>query len=280
METCKLHFYVKTQDLPFQVTLHLHQNRGRQYSSGIYDCQPGWHRVVNGWPDFIQRLLPPVCVLCGGVGQAPAFDLCTACEADLPVNEPACASCGAPLIGNIGSAQRCGTCLKQGLRYQASHCVFRYAYPVDHLVRSLKYQGAIVHARVLGELLARRLHATRVEPWPEFIVPMPLATTRFRERGYNQAIEIGRPLERRLGIPLRTDLTVRNRHTVEQAALSRKERRSNVRGAFSVNGKLAKTHLAILDDVVTTGSTVNELAKALRRAGAQRIEVWAIAHAQ
>ncbi len=236
--------------------------------------------MVDGWSNFVQALLPATCVMCGGPGQSPAFDLCAACEADLPLNEPACHRCGEPLTGATTQPLLCGGCLRREPRFHVSHCVYRYAYPIDHLVRALKYHGAIVHARVLGELLARRLARGRSDPWPSCIVPTPLATERFHERGYNQAIELGRSLEKRLGIPLRTDLVTRVRHTREQAALSRKERRKNVRGAFAATGNLRAAHIAVLDDVVTTGCTVNELARVLRRAGAARIEVWAVAHAE
>jgi ComF family protein len=235
--------------------------------------------VVYGWTKFVQAILPPVCVLCGGEGQQPDLDLCSACEADLPRNDSACPLCGEPLAG-VGEARPlCGACLRRAPRYHASLCAYRYAYPVDHLVRALKYDGAIVLGRVLGELLVRTLQAGREAPWPDCIVPMPLHPERFNARGYNQSIELGRMVERRLGIPLCTNLVSRIRATREQAALSRKERRKNVRGAFAVDGKLRMKHVAILDDVVTTGSTVSEVARVLRRAGAGHIEVWAIAHA-
>jgi len=150
---------------------------------------------------------------------------------------------------------------------------------VDHLVRALKYQGAIAQARVLGHLLAARLLHERVEDWPGLMIPVPLAHRRFCTRGYNQALELGRYLEQRLRIPLRTDLIVRTRETTEQAGLSRQERRRNIRGAFALSQELPARQVAIIDDVITTGSTVGELARVLKRAGARRVEVWAVARA-
>ncbi len=235
--------------------------------------------MVYGWTEFVQAMLPPACVLCGGEGQVPDLDLCSACEADLPRNDSACPLCGEPLVGVGDTRPLCGACLRRAPRYHASVCAYRYAYPVDHLVRALKYDGAIALARVLGELLVRSLQAGRQAPWPDCIVPMPLHPERFRARGYNQSIELGRLLEHRLGIPLCTDRVSRVRATREQAALSRKERRRNVRGAFAVAGELRAKRIAILDDVVTTGSTVREVARVLRRAGAVHLEVWAVAHA-
>lgn len=200
------------------------------------------------------------------------------CEDDLPLNALACKTCAQPLASCSTELQRCGACLRRPPAFDASHIPFHYGYPIAQLIHDLKYRGRIACGRVLGELVARSVRS-RIDDLPGFIVPVPLAPGRYRERGYNQAIELGASLERTLGVPMRTDLAVRTRATREQAELNRKERRRNVRGAFSVERALPATHLAILDDVVTTGSTVNELAKVLRRAGAEKIEVWAVARA-
>lgn len=218
-------------------------------------------------------------MLCGGAGQPPDLDICLACESELVANAPACLRCGDGLAGDIGGAVVCGACIRSKPRYHRTFCAFRYTYPLDQLVLSFKFHGAIAHGRVLGTLLARRLRDQHMEELPDSIVPMPLSEERFRERGYNQAIELAVPVARVLGIPLRTDLVVRQRHTPEQAALSRKDRKKNIRGAFAVTGRVSGASLAIVDDVVTTGSTANELAKVLVRAGARQVSVWAVAHA-
>ncbi len=225
-------------------------------------------------------LLPPTCIVCGdGTAQARhrALDLCHECADDFPHNLFACLRCGEPLPANSPRDIECGRCLKKPPRYDRAFCAFRYDYPVDHLIRALKFHGRLPYGRVLGELFAGTVARTRSTPWPEMMIPVPLAAARFRARGFNQAIEIGRTIERRLGIPLRADIAVRIRDTREQAGLDRKERRKNLRGAFAVAEKLAAKHIAILDDVITTGSTANELARTLRRAGATLIEVWAVA---
>jgi ComF family protein len=224
-------------------------------------------------------LLPPTCLLCAGKGQHAHFDLCTACANDLPVNGNACAQCGEQLAGTKGTAILCGACLRRPPRYRNTHCAYRYTYPVDHLVRALKYHGRLTHARVLGELLARSLTHSRTEPWPELLIPVPLAASRYRERGFNQASELAEQLQRQLAIPVRADLLERKRATREQAGLDRTGRRKNVRNAFVMRAPLAAKHVAIVDDVVTTGSTVNEVARVLKRAGAEQIEVWAVARA-
>jgi ComF family protein len=235
--------------------------------------------VVNGWSILVQSLLPAACALCGGPGQLPDIDLCAACESDLVVNSPACDRCGDPLAGTLGGAVVCGACIRSKPHFHSTFCAFRYVYPLDHLVLALKFHGAVAQGRVLGTLLGRRLASRTTREMPDSIVPMPLSDERFRERGYNQAIELGLPVSRILKVPLRTDLVVRKRHTREQAALTRKDRKKNVRGAFAVTGDVDQASIAILDDVVTTGSTANELAKVLLRAGARQVQVWAVAHA-
>jgi ComF family protein len=217
-------------------------------------------------------------LLCGRRADTDELDLCAGCEADLPANQPACEVCAEHLPGNDCQARVCGACLRQPPPFQKSLVPFRYAYPLDHLVRGLKFRGELPCGRVLGELFARHVLA-REEALPEAIIPVPLAARRYRERGYNQASELAVSIQRVARVVVRSDLVVRRRETAEQAGLNRKMRRKNVRGAFAVTAALLPPHIAILDDVVTTGSTVSELAKVLRRAGAQRVEVWAIARA-
>jgi ComF family protein len=235
-----------------------------------------WRRRIT---PFLEALWPSGCVLCGGVVETSRIDLCAACRGELPMNEPACVRCADALTGSVGLQLTCGQCLRHPPRFDAARCVLRYAYPVDHLVRGLKYGGAAANGRVLGELLALHVSKGRDEPLPSLMIPVPLAQGRYCRRGYNQAIELGRSLEKRLQVPLRCDLVVRTRETLEQAGLKKRARRKNVRGAFALTGKLPAPHVAIIDDVVTTGSTVNELARVLKRAGARRVEVWAAARA-
>lgn len=227
----------------------------------------------------LERLLwPSTCVLCRRQGQ-PSLDLCRACAADLPANTIACAICAQPLVTDGPGSLVCGACLQRSPPFQSSFAPLRYAYPVDWLIQGLKYRRELACGRVLGELFARRLLHLRTAPLPELIIPVPLAARRYRERGYNQASELSRPIHCITGVAVRADLVARQRETLEQAALNRKERRRNVRRAFAMIATLPARHVAILDDVVTTGSTVTELAKVLRRAGAKRVEVWAMARA-
>jgi ComF family protein len=235
--------------------------------------------MVNAGLRHLQQILmSPTCVLCAGKGQSDGLDLCVGCARELPTNVNACTQCGEQLAGR-SAALLCGACLRKPPRYQSTHCAYRYSYPIDHLIRALKYHDRLTHARVLGELLAQSLACRRSEPWPEMLIPVPLAESRYRERGFNQASEVAEQLQNRLAIPVRADLLERKHVTREQAGLDRAGRRKNVRNAFAMCAPLAAKHVAIVDDVVTTGSTVNEIARVLKRAGAEIIEVWAVARA-
>ncbi len=251
------------------------------YDKGLF--APGWWQSGRELLVHMQHaVLPPRCVACGnGHGwrvSRVAAGLCEICQAQLPINTCACRTCALPLSGTQ-SGLLCGRCLRTPPPYQASWCAYEYVYPIPHLVRRLKYGGALAPSRVLGNLLARYLQAHRAGAWPECFIPVPLHSRRYRTRGYNQVIELGRWLERTLNIPMRTDLVIRRRHTPEQAGLSRRERRKNLRRAFVTTDVAPPRHIALLDDVITTGSTMNELARLLKQSGVEHIEVWGLARA-
>jgi ComF family protein len=231
--------------------------------------------LVYHWLRAIRRkVLAPTCIACGG--SAIDGDLCAGCKGDLRFNTRFCLRCAIPLAEESAT---CGACLRLPPRYQYSYCAFEYGYPIAEFVRKLKYGHSLSQAKVLGELLSDYLHRHHHNAWPHCIVPVPLSTQRYHERGFNQAIELGRVLEKTLKVSLRTDLLERTRHTVEQAGLTRRERRKNLRNAFAIATSQIPDHVAILDDVVTTGSTVNEIARMFKRAGVSTIEVWAVARA-
>ena len=168
----------------------------------------------------------------------------------------------------------CAGCLNWRSAVDESCIPFTYSYPIDRLIRALKFHADLVAAHDLAQLLLEQLVG---KPMPECVVPVPLHPRRLIERGYNQALELARPLALQLELPLDCFSCQRVRHAPPQTELDAKARRRNVRRAFAVRQRLHWRHVAILDDVVTTGSTVEELAKALKRAGARRIQVWAVA---
>jgi ComF family protein len=171
----------------------------------------------------------------------------------------------------------CGQCLKQLPAFDQVHAPFLFQDAMRYLIHGLKFQQRFQNARLLGALLADSLDTT--EPLPQLIIPVPLHPARYRERGFNQAIEIGRTIAKQLQIPLELSACHRRRDTPHQTSLTAKQRRKNMRNAFALRKPLAVQHVAILDDVMTSGTTVNEMAKILRKGGATRIDVWTCARA-
>ena len=212
-------------------------------------------------PRLLSRALaatvfPPRCCLCGFEGASLDLDLCSYCFADLPW---------------AGSSAR-------------SFAAFRFEPPIDHLIRSLKYQAALPFARVLGVLLAAAVR-DRGGDLPRLLVPVPLHAARLRERGFNQALSIARHAGRMLEIPFAAGVVQRVRNTPSQTGLDSRARRRNVRGAFFVRDTgvailRASGHVALIDDVITTGSTLAELRDVLHGAGVRRVDVWTVARAE
>lgn len=234
---------------------------------------PGWlagarraHAGLAWW------LYPPTCVLCGASAEARR-DLCAVCRADLPLDAPACKTCARP----IAMAGVCGQCQRRPPPFDAALAALRYRPPVDWLVRRFKFDGRLSCGVVLGELLADTVAASNLD-LPEVLVPVPLHRSRLRGRGFDQARELARVQSRRFGIPIRDDLLERVRATPAQSELEAGARRGNVRRAFRARG-LPPAGVALVDDVMTTGSTVAECARVLRRAGCARVVVWVAARA-
>lgn len=248
-----------------------------KYWERLLGCQPDAKPTVYGLVDLaLARFFPPRCLLCLDAGQPPSLDLCADCEADLVRDLPACTGCALPL--GQPDAFLCADCLRQPRDFDAAFAAYRYQHPLDWLVRRAKYGGDIAAARVLGTLLGRRLaagHALHVEA----LVPVPLHRSREAGRGFNQAIEIARAAGRMLQLPVLHDASRRQRATAEQAGLDAAARRLNLRGAFVPGRSLGCRRVAIVDDVLTTGSTVEELARVLKAGGADWVEVWAVARA-
>ncbi|HEX6613294.1 MAG TPA: ComF family protein [Rhodanobacteraceae bacterium] len=221
----------------------------------------------------LRGLLPSRCLLCGARGEHD-LDLCADCAAELPRNECCCARCSLPLEA---PAPLCGRCVRRAPPWDAAWAPFRYAYPLDRLETRFKF-GADLAA---GKLLASLWIGSRAPAeLPQAVIPVPLHRSRLRSRGYNQALELARPLAKALRVPLLREALRRTRATDAQTELSALQRRRNVRGAFATqfDGGVPR-HVAVLDDVFTTGATLAECARVLKRAGVERVEVWALARA-
>jgi len=225
------------------------------------------------------RLLPQDCAVCGQ--QSGARALCAACEAVLPLSFPRrreqtvalCPVCALP----TADGAVCGACLRSPPHFDATLAVFNYAFPVEHLVQALKYRRHLPLAGWLAETLAETINAREGTQDADCIVPLPLSPARIRQRGFNQAQEIARPLARALNLPLLPDACHRVRDSAPQASLPWKARHANIRHAFECRVDFTGQRVAVVDDVMTTGATLNEFARVLKQHGAARVENWVAA---
>lgn len=233
--------------------------------------------MVNNWLNSIQDcLFPPTCLLCERPGHL-SRDLCSDCCKSLTQNEFRCPRCAAPMQPDAPPSCLCGQCVTQLPAFDHVHAPFLFQDAIRYLILGLKYRRRFQNARLLGALLVDSLDTTVT--LPQLLIPVPLHPARYRERGFNQAIEIGRTVAKQLQLPLELSVCRRRRDTPHQTGLTAKQRRKNLRHAFAPAKPLSAQHVAILDDVMTSGTTVNEMAKILRKAGAARIDVWTCARA-
>ena len=210
------------------------------------------------------------CLVCGERG-TQGRDLCAACHAALPWQGPACRRCALPLP----QPGECGHCLQHPPPLGETHAVFDYAFPLDRLLPRLKFHRDFAAGRVLAQCMAERLSCL---PRPNALVPVPLHRARLRQRGYDQALELAKPLARALHLPLLGERLHRSKTTTAQSRLDADARRRNLRDAFRVADVTAlPAHVALVDDVMTTGATLHAAARALRQAGVQRVDAWVCA---
>lgn len=233
--------------------------------------------AVRWWKSWRQAcaavFLGPTCAACGG--PAETDDLCSHCRSALPLPGPACARCAQPLAV---AAPLCGRCSVRLPRFESAWSAWRYRNPVDLLIQRFKLGGQLAVGRMLALAAVERWRNDAVAR-PQLLVPVPLHASRLRERGFDQAAEICRVWSSALLIPWAA-VVQRQRATPTQTGLKRAARRSNVRGAFTVGAlPAAIRHVALVDDVLTTGATVNACARVLRKAGVARVDVWVLARA-
>jgi ComF family protein len=247
----------------------------------------------NGWLAF---LFPPACVLCGEalgvvyqhrphVQPAVAQRLCEGCYGDLPFNRHACSRCAIPLPANYVSKNPqhrvCADCLQQSPPFQHSLSAFVYGQPLEWMLQQFKFNAQLMYAPLLAGLwLDYRRAQSALDVLPEALLPMPLHRARLRQRGFNQSLMLASYLSKALQIPLNTQHAQRIHDTPHQTGRSAQQRRRNMKGAFHFENAHHYRHLAIVDDVVTTGSSVSELTRQLKRAGVQRVDVWSLARAE
>ena len=226
--------------------------------------------------DASRLFWPPRCLVCAGRGE-DRRDLCPACAGSLPWQPPACERCALPLPDPLPQpgARTCGPCLRRPPPLDAVRAACAYGFPVDWLLPRFKFRRDLAAGRLLAQLMV----AAFVDlPRPAVLVPVPLHRARLRQRGYDQALELARPLARALQVPLRPELLVRVRATAPQSRLGATARRHNLDAAFVVRAPgPPPPHVMLVDDVMTTGATLHAAARALRRGGVGRVEAWVCA---
>lgn len=226
------------------------------------------HRLA----ELYSKLLPIPCFLCGEFSQQDA--LCKACINDLPWLDLCCQRCALPLNEN----GICGQCLQQPPPQQSSLALFRYETPINHCIAAFKFHQQLVFTHLFARLLADKVHQ-RQRPLPEILIPIPLHASRIRERGYNQSAQLADVLAQKLRVKVDKTSLIRQRNTTPQAGLSGKQRKRNLKQAFAIAKTLPYKHVALVDDVYTTGHTVAEACRCLQQNGVETVEVWTIARA-
>lgn len=225
---------------------------------------------------LLDPLLPSACALCGGPGGAGGRAVCAACERACLVARARCPRCANP-CAPPDAGRPCGACLASPPAFDATVAACDYAAPLDSLVLQLKFGAQLAlapwMARAVREAIAAASRTDPAPALPELLCPVPLGPRRLVERGFNQALEVARPLARSLGIPVAPRLLERVRETAAQSGSAPGQRRRNVRGAFAVAAAaaVAGRHVGVVDDVMSSGHTLDEIAAVLKRAGAARV---------
>lgn len=221
----------------------------------------------------VAMILPRICVGCNLPSEDPALDLCKYCIPHLPWLKDRCYQCGGALQE---AGITCNKCREYPPPYARLCALFSYDPPLSKIIYGLKFGGKLNLAKLLGSLLATHLreHCYQDRKLPAVIIPVPLHTKRLRQRGYNQAAELAKVVAQNLDLPLDLNGCTRNRNTKMQARLPKAQRQQNLSGAF-VAETTAK-YVALVDDVVTTGSTIRAVCVALNNAGVEQIDVWSV----
>jgi ComF family protein len=229
-------------------------------------------RILEQW------IFPFVCGLCGEFSQRNQ-DLCQVCFDSFPWINDRCYRCGEDLFLSDGTIN-CMRCVTDPLSFDRLCAIFSYEPPIRQLIARLKFSASLSDGRILAELLTEKVGIWyRHQALPDALIPMPLHLKRLRKRGFNQALELILPTHQQYQIPIVLDACVRVKATPPQAKLGEVERKKNMKNAFQIVKPLPFEHVAIIDDVVTTGSTVHALSEVLKAAGVEMVDVWCICRA-
>lgn len=243
---------------------------GRQYIEPVPTVSTATRRADGPHPAG----LPTLCVICSAWCRG---GICAACESAFAAPRPRCRRCARPVAVPV---ECCGDCVAQAPAFDRCIAFADYAEPWNHLLAAFKYRRRVELAGCLAGGIGRALAAGQA-PRPDWVLPVPLSRERLRERGYNQAFELARRLAGAQGLRTSATLLQRWRDTPHQTGMTRQQRERNLRDAFWVDDpgglRLRGAHVALVDDVMTTGATAHAAALALRRAGARAVDVWVVA---
>ncbi len=217
---------------------------------------------------LFDHLFKQRCLLCAA-NDGGELGLCDACYKDLPWhNAPQCPQCGLSSNGLV-----CGSCLNSPPDFDATHSLLTYDFPLDSMMQRYKYGSMLNLGHIFGKLLSNKVNLASVD----LVIAMPMHPTRLKERGFNQALEIAKIITKNKPAQLDYLSVQRQKLTPPQASLPLKERVRSIKGAFKVSKDLNGKRIAIVDDVMTTGASLNEIAKTLKQAGAAHVECWVVA---
>ncbi len=232
--------------------------------------------MINNWTNIIQKYCyPPTCLFCNEPSHNP-YDLCLFCRKALPRNKDCCIRCAQPMPP-ANNVSICGQCLTTPPYFDSTLAPFLYQRTIRYAIHSFKYDNKFYFGRLLGELLTNEI--TPDENLPQRLLPVPLHNSRYRQRGFNQSFEIAKVISQQHKIPIDHYSIERKRATHYQSHLKAKSRIQNTKNAFVIKHKINVSHIAIIDDVMTTGNTVNELSRILKNNGVQRVDIWVCARA-
>lgn len=219
-----------------------------------------------------QRIrLPSICILCNQF-HSKRLAVCEACIALLPILGPACKYCALPLPNSLYPL--CGQCIKKPPYFDKSIVHYSYEEPLRNLLHRFKYQNGLYLSTFLAQLI---INAWKGQPsYPQCLIPIPMHPKKLKKRGFNQTIILARLLSKELNIPIDFSSCQKKINTLSQAELPSNQRIQNIKNAFSIT-RIPYTHIALIDDLLTTGSTVNELSKELKKSGVKTIEIWCCA---
>lgn len=226
---------------------------------------------------ILNWLFPTPCQLCDELLN-DGRRLCQPCHALLPFFDSGCEQCGIQL--NPDENGICSNCRRLSPYFDRTLTLFRYEKPADHWLQSLKFQQRLHLAPLLGELMWQQQQQRLQQLKAQWIIPLPLHRKRLHKRGFNQSLELSRPLAKALRLPIRSSALRRQRDTKEQSSLQASERPANVENAFSWHSDEVPRHVFLVDDIITTGHTANSAAKTMKQVGVQEVTLIVFARAQ